>query len=77
MVIEGNTIYGKIYYTAIGALNVGNIIINFENWIKTNQLLKSKYKNSYFNYQNKHIKIGEEIGYFSLGSTISLLIELP
>ena len=61
------------YIVLVGALNVGKIILNFENKINTNKR-KNKYINSY-EYLNLSIKKGVELGYFNMGSTIIMLWE--
>lgn len=61
-----------IYFVAIGALNVGSIIMHFENRIKSN----AKTHNICYTYRTPiAIKKGEELGMFQMGSTIVLLME--
>lgn len=60
------------YYVAVGAMNVGKIIINFDDRIKTNAKLGD---NTYTYNSPIHLKAGEEIGRFEMGSTIVLVFE--
>jgi len=57
------------YFVAVGALNVGTIIFNFDERIKTNV---SDSKITTFEYKNLYLKKGEELGRFEMGSTILL-----
>ncbi|MCI6218118.1 MAG: phosphatidylserine decarboxylase [Helicobacter sp.] len=62
----------KIYFVAIGALNVGSIIFHCEPKIKTN----AKRANQTYTYATP-IKVakGDELGMFEMGSTIVLFIQ--
>ena len=57
------------YFVAVGALNVGSMVFNFDENIKTNI---SKSKITTFEYQNLDLKKGSELGRFEMGSTILL-----
>ena len=59
------------YFVAVGALNVGNIKFTFDERIHTN--IDSKVTTFY--YENLHLKKGEELGRFEMGSTILLFFE--
>lgn len=60
------------YYVAVGALNVGSIVINFENRISTNNLLPDQI----YTYNTPiSLKAGDEIGRFEMGSTIVLILK--
>lgn len=62
----------KIYFVAVGALNVGSIVFHCEPKIHTN----AKKGNEIYTYASPiHIKKGEELGMFNMGSTIVLFIE--
>lgn len=61
----------KIFIILVGALNVGEMVVSFEPRIETNKITDI---NSY-NYENVHLKRGEEFGYFKMGSTIVMLCE--
>jgi phosphatidylserine decarboxylase len=61
-----------IYIVLVGALNVGQMIINFEPRIETN----IKYNSiSEYQYKNLIVKKGDELGYFKMGSTVVILSE--
>lgn len=65
---------GKLlYFVLIGALNVGNIKIYKEAKIKTNS--SSKKINTYSYKKPLFIKKGEDIGYFSFGSSVVIISE--
>jgi len=57
------------YFVAVGALNVGTMVFNFDERIKTNV---SNSKITTFEYKNLHLKKGKELGRFEMGSTILL-----
>jgi phosphatidylserine decarboxylase len=57
------------YFVAVGALNVGSMVFNFDNRIKTNV---NNAKITTFEYENLYLKKGEELGRFEMGSTILL-----
>jgi len=57
------------YFVAVGALNVGSMVFNFDERIKTNI---SNAKITTFDYENLFLKKGQELGRFEMGSTILL-----
>jgi len=57
------------YFVAVGALNVGSMVFNFDDRIKTNV---SNSKITTFEYKNLNLKKGSELGRFEMGSTILL-----
>lgn len=64
---------GKVFYMIfVGALNVGQMVINFEPSIQTNK--EPNIVNCY-EYENLYLKKGDEIGYFKMGSTVVMLWE--
>lgn len=60
----------NLYFVAIGALNVGKMLLHFEPRIQTNAHPNQKCKFSYA--QSIRIKKGEELGMFMMGSTVVL-----
>ena len=63
----------KIFYMIfIGALNVGQMIFNFESKVETNN---NSEEIKIYNYENLSIKKSDEIGYFKMGSTIVMIWE--
>lgn len=61
-----------VYFVAVGALNVGSMVMHFEERVKTN----AKGQNICYSYRTPiRIKKGEELGYFEMGSTIVLFME--
>lgn len=62
---------GKIFFLVfVGALNVGSIVLNFDERIKTNS---KKTEISVYKYEELWIKKGDEMGRFEMGSTIVAL----
>ena len=64
---------GKIFYMIfVGALNVGQMSINFEPKVETNA---NKMDIMVFDYNNIELKKGDEIGTFKMGSTVVIIFE--
>lgn len=73
VVLKARDIKGNLFfYVAVGALNVGKMLVHFEPKINTN----AGNGNAVYTYQTPiKIKKGEEIGMFLMGSTIVLFIK--
>lgn len=57
-----------MYFVAVGALNVGQMVLHFESRVQTNNVAN---QNAIYRYEiAKSIKKGEEIGMFKMGSTV-------
>lgn len=78
--------HGFFSMTPVGATNVGSIHINFDKDLRTNNLLRKKpdgsyaeatYTNSSTLLRGHALHAGEEMGGFSLGSTVILVFEAP
>lgn len=64
---------GKIFYMVfVGALNVGQMVFEFENRVETNNDAKEM---KVYTYENIEISKGECLGYFKMGSTVVILWE--
>lgn len=64
---------GKLFYMVfVGALNVGQMVFEFENRVETNIDAKEI---KVYNYDNIEITKGECLGYFKMGSTVVMLWE--
>lgn len=64
----------KLYFVAVGALNVGQIIFYVEPKLQESF---SEKKREFFYKEPKFIRKGEELGMFKMGSTIVLFVESP
>lgn len=62
----------KLYFVAVGALNVGQIIFYIEPKLQESF---SEKKREFFYKEPKFIRKGEELGMFKMGSTIVLFVE--
>ncbi len=61
----------KHYIVLVGALNVGKMVVTFDERIKTNAKSRAR---SYYSYEpSKKLRIGELFGWFEMGSTILLI----
>lgn len=57
-----------MYFVAVGALNVGQMVLHFESRVETNKVAN---QNAIYRYEiPKSIKKGEELGMFKMGSTV-------
>jgi phosphatidylserine decarboxylase len=64
---------GKIFYMVlVGALNVGVMQVAFEPKIQTNADAVTP---TVYNYENLHLKKGDDFGCFEMGSTIVILAQ--
>ena len=64
---------GKIFYMVfVGALNVGQMVFEFEDRVETNTNAKEM---KVYTYENIEISKGECLGYFKMGSTVVILWE--
>lgn len=61
----------RFFLILVGALNVGEMVVSFEERIESN---KTTQINSY-EYENLHLKRGDDFGCFKMGSTIVMLCE--
>lgn len=63
----------KLFYMVfVGALNVGQMVFEFESAVETNT---NKKEIQVFEYEDLHIKKGECLGYFKMGSTVVMVWE--
>ncbi len=73
VILECQDINGKLFYIIlVGALNVGKMTLSFDERIETN-IDASEEK--VYTYEDVHLKKGEELGMFMMGSTIVMLFE--
>ncbi|KAI9313621.1 phosphatidylserine decarboxylase-domain-containing protein [Dichotomocladium elegans] len=85
VVLLGRWKHGFFSMTPVGATNVGSIHINFDEALKTNRkedlalgtYTEVSYKSASKRLGGKAVVHGEEIGGFSLGSTVVLVFEAP
>ncbi len=72
VVLECLTTNGKLFYLVlVGALNVGKMEVSFEPRIQTN----TAFGGGVYEYDNLHLKKGDDFGCFQMGSTIIFLSE--
>jgi phosphatidylserine decarboxylase len=67
--------HGFFSMTAVGATNVGSIVVNFDEDLTTNAKGREYRERQYFD--GIEVSAGEEMGYFNFGSTIVLVFEAP
>jgi phosphatidylserine decarboxylase len=73
VIVECKTAAGKLFYMVyIGALNVGQMVFEFESRVSTNQ---DKIEVSVYEYEDLYINKGDCLGYFKMGSTVLLFWE--
>ena len=73
VVVSGRMKNGaKIYFVAVGALNVGQIVFYIEP--KLQESFSGK-KQEFFYKEPKFVRKGEELGMFKMGSTIVVFVE--
>jgi phosphatidylserine decarboxylase len=73
VILECKDTNDKLFYMVlVGALNVGKMTLSFDERIETN--VESSLEKVY-EYEDIHLKKGEELGMFMMGSTIVMLFE--
>ncbi len=73
VILECKTNSDKLFYMVfVGALNVGKMIFTFEDQVKTNTDL---FNNKVYKYEDFHVKKGDCLGYFEMGSTVLMFWE--
>jgi phosphatidylserine decarboxylase len=78
VVLGGTWSQGNMWYGAVAAHGVGNIKLSFENKLRTNDVRTvpvycgGDVRNRAF---DEHLKHGDEVGTFKLGSTIVMIFE--
>ena len=74
VIVSGRDLQGKRHFLVlVGALNVGKMVVTFENRLKTNIALGSV---THFKYSKPiELQKGELFGWFEMGSTIVMLSE--
>ncbi len=73
VIVECVTNENKLFYMAyIGALNVGKMVFDFEPRVSTNE---GADEIQVFQYDDLHIKKGECLGHFKMGSTVLIFWE--
>ena len=68
--------HGFFSMTAVGATNVGSIVLNFDHELMTN-LRGREYSEKIYENGGIDIEKGDEMGFFNFGSTIVLVFEAP
>ena len=73
VILECLTKDNKLFYMVfVGALNVGQMVFDFEPQVETNIDLKEM---QVYNYENLNVKKGDCLGYFKMGSTVLMFWE--
>lgn len=73
VILECTNSLGKLFYMVfVGALNVGQMVFEFEPKVETN---KNKYDIQVYSYDNLKVKKADCLGYFKMGSTVVMLWE--
>ena len=73
VILECKTDEGKTFYMVfVGALNVGKMVFTFEPKVKTNSAVTNI---QVYKYDNLHLKKGDCLGYFEMGSTVLIFWE--
>ena len=77
--LMGTWHYGFFSMTAVGATNVGSIVLNFDKQLSTNNNAGQMFTEKLFAEDNEGVELkpGDEMGYFKFGSTIVLIFEAP
>jgi len=73
VVLQCHSTDGKLFYLVmVGALNVGQIVINAQPNLHTNADVTQP---TVYDYEDLNIKKGDELGYFMMGSTVIVISE--
>jgi len=79
VVLEGKWKHGLFALTPVGASNVGSIKLSFDPELITNrrEAKKELFYDREFGPKGVQMKVGEEIAFFHMGSTVVLVFECP
>lgn len=71
--------YGCFTLTAVGAYNVGSIVIHFDEELQTNRqgAKQNNFDEKVFVGKNATLSRGDHVGWFSMGSAVVLIFEAP
>jgi len=72
VILECNSNDKLFYMVFVGALNVGQMVFEFEPKVQTNTEIRDI---QIYEYENKEIKRGDCLGYFKMGSTVVMVWE--
>ena len=73
VILECKTNNDKLFYMVfVGALNVGDMVFNFEPKVETNRDTRNI---KVYEYEDLHINKGDCLGYFKMGSTVVMVWE--
>jgi phosphatidylserine decarboxylase len=73
VIIECKTKNDKLFYMVfVGALNVGKMVFTFEEKVNTNS---DVFNTQVYTYDDLHVKKGDCLGYFEMGSTVLVFWE--
>lgn len=73
VIVECKTNDDRLFYMVfVGALNVGKMVFTFEPKVNTNS---DVFNTQVYTYDNLHLKKGDCMGYFEMGSTVLLFWE--
>lgn len=73
VIVECKTDEGKVFYMVfVGALNVGKMVFTFEPKVNTNS---DTFNTQVYKYDDLHVKKGDCLGYFEMGSTVLIFWE--
>lgn len=77
VVFLGHWTHGFFAMVAVGATNVGSIVVEFDAELKTNRRMRKEYRHEVEYETPINFRKGEDFGYFNFGSTIVLVFEAP
>lgn len=82
VVLSGNWLYGQFHLVAVAAFGVGNIVLNFDDKLKTNRMRDVTVHcggdvSSKLYPRGVELEAGTEMGAFRMGSSVVLVLEAP
>lgn len=77
IVVDGTWKHGRLFQVYVAATNVGDMTLNYDPDLNTNQVLSSGPIVNQKSLDGIRMNAGQEVGKFNMGSTVVAVVEVP